>query len=148
MAVSSWRTPGTSAAPGRWSNSGSRPWPRPAPDSPGSWADERLDLCVRAFGLPPREADVVRRVARGLDTASIAAELHLATYTIQDHLKSIFAKTGLSSRRQPLVGRSGCTKCWSAALTAPIPIPGGRSGNCQTLAGALATRVRPRGARG
>ena len=61
--------------------------------------DERLDLCVRAFGLTPREADVVRRVARGLDTASIAAELHLATYTIQDHLKSIFAKTGVSSRR-------------------------------------------------
>lgn len=36
---------------------------------------ERLDLCVRAFGCTPREADIVRLVARGLDTASIAAEL-------------------------------------------------------------------------
>ena len=61
--------------------------------------NERLDLCVRAFGLTAREADIVRRVARGLDTASIARELHLAPYTIQDHLKSIFAKTGVDSRR-------------------------------------------------
>ena len=60
---------------------------------------ERLDLCVRAFGLTSREADIVRRVARGLDTASIAGELHLAPYTIQDHLKSIFTKTGVGSRR-------------------------------------------------
>jgi DNA-binding CsgD family transcriptional regulator len=60
---------------------------------------ERLDLCVRAFGLTPREADIVRKVARGLDTASIARELHLAPYTIQDHLKSIFTKTGVDSRR-------------------------------------------------
>jgi len=60
---------------------------------------ERLDLCVRAFGLTAREADIVRSVARGLDTASIARELHLASYTIQDHLKSVFTKTGVGSRR-------------------------------------------------
>ena len=60
---------------------------------------ERLDLCIRAFGLTAREADVVRRVARGLDTASIAGELHLAPYTIQDHLKAIFVKAGVDSRR-------------------------------------------------
>lgn len=60
---------------------------------------ERLALCVRAFGLTAREADIVGRVARGLDTASIARELQLAPYTIQDHLKSIFTKTGVDSRR-------------------------------------------------
>lgn len=60
---------------------------------------ERVDLCVRAFGMTTREADVVRRVARGLDTACIASELNLARYTIQDHMKSIFTKTGVDSRR-------------------------------------------------
>ena len=60
---------------------------------------ERIDLCVRSFGMSTREADVVRRVARGLDTACIASELNLAPYTIQDHLKSIFTKTGVDSRR-------------------------------------------------
>lgn len=60
---------------------------------------ERLDLCVRAFGLTAREAEIVRSVARGNDTASIASGLHLAPYTVQDHLKSIFIKTGVHSRR-------------------------------------------------
>ena len=62
-------------------------------------AAERLDLCVRAFGLTAREAEIVRKVARGLDTTSIASDLHLAPYTVQDHLKSIFVKTGVASRR-------------------------------------------------
>jgi DNA-binding CsgD family transcriptional regulator len=60
---------------------------------------ERLDLCVRAFGLTPRETDIVRKVARGLDTASIGRELNLAPYTVQDHLKAIFTKTGVDTRR-------------------------------------------------
>jgi DNA-binding CsgD family transcriptional regulator len=61
---------------------------------------ERLDLCVRAFGLTAREVDIVHRVARGLDTASIARELNLAPYTIQDNLKAIFSKAGVASRRE------------------------------------------------
>ena len=37
-------------------------------------------------------------VALGLSTTQIADRLHLSTYTVQDHLKAIFAKTGTGSR--------------------------------------------------
>jgi DNA-binding CsgD family transcriptional regulator len=43
-------------------------------------------------------------VGRGLSTTEIADQLHLSAYTVQDHLKSIFDKSGTSSRGE-LVSR-------------------------------------------
>lgn len=67
--------------------------------------EDRLDLCVRAFGLTEREAQVVSAVAAGASTAAIGRDLYLSVHTVQDHFKSIFAKTGVGSRRElvPLV---------------------------------------------
>jgi DNA-binding NarL/FixJ family response regulator len=42
--------------------------------------------------------DVTRALARGLNTTEIAAELHLSRYTVQDHLKAVYEKVGVSSR--------------------------------------------------
>lgn len=61
---------------------------------------ERLDLFIRAFALTAREGDIVKEVVRGLDTAAMARDLYLSPYTIQDHLKSIFSKIGVDSRRE------------------------------------------------
>ena len=59
---------------------------------------ELARLIVDAYGLTERERLVTELVARGLPTAAIAGRLHLSPFTVQDHLKAIFEKLGVSSR--------------------------------------------------
>jgi DNA-binding NarL/FixJ family response regulator len=61
-------------------------------------ASEVAPLIVEVYELTPREVDVTRTLARGLTTIEIARELHLSRYTVQDHLKSVYEKVGVSSR--------------------------------------------------
>ena len=61
-------------------------------------------LLMEAYRLTPRERDVTRQVLQGASTAQIAAGLHLSAHTVQQHLKNIFDKTGVRSRRD-LVGK-------------------------------------------
>lgn len=66
--------------------------------------DEILELLARAYGLSVREGELVRLVVNGLDTKELAERLSISTYTVQDHLKSVFAKTGVRSRRELVSG--------------------------------------------
>jgi DNA-binding CsgD family transcriptional regulator len=56
-------------------------------------------LMLSSLGLTPRESEIALLVLRGASTKAIGQELHLSTYTVKDHLKSIFDKTGVRSRR-------------------------------------------------
>jgi DNA-binding CsgD family transcriptional regulator len=61
-------------------------------------------LLMSAYGLTAREQDVTRLVLQGESTAAIAARLVVSPHTVQQHLKRIFEKTGVRSRRD-LVGK-------------------------------------------
>jgi DNA-binding CsgD family transcriptional regulator len=56
-------------------------------------------LLMSAYGFTEREQDVTRLVLQGESTATIAERLVVSTHTVQQHLKSIFDKTGVRSRR-------------------------------------------------
>ncbi|PJN54106.1 hypothetical protein PAEVO_08270 [Paenibacillus sp. GM2FR] len=61
---------------------------------------DMLPLISDSLGLTERENEVISGILRGLSTKELAQSLFISPYTIQDHLKSIFIKTGVNSRRE------------------------------------------------
>jgi DNA-binding CsgD family transcriptional regulator len=55
---------------------------------------------LEAHGVTPREREVAALLAQGLSNPEIAARLVLSPFTVQDHVKSLFEKTGVSSRQE------------------------------------------------
>jgi DNA-binding CsgD family transcriptional regulator len=65
---------------------------------------EIAPLIIQAYDLSKREGEITLCVVRGLSTAEIASELHISTHTVQDHLKAIFDRVGVRSRRELIAG--------------------------------------------
>jgi DNA-binding CsgD family transcriptional regulator len=54
---------------------------------------------IRGWGsLTEAELRVVRLVSEGMANKAIAQALHLSRFTVETHLKHVFAKVGVSSR--------------------------------------------------
>jgi DNA-binding CsgD family transcriptional regulator len=64
---------------------------------------EIAPLIVQIYDLSKRESEVMQLVMRGMSTAEISETFHISSNTVQDHLKAIFEKVGVRSRRE-LVG--------------------------------------------
>ena len=68
---------------------------------------ERADMFCRVFGLSRRETELLEHLALGQDTREVAEAMFVSDNTVQDHLKSIFTKTGTHNRRTLLAQALG-----------------------------------------
>jgi DNA-binding CsgD family transcriptional regulator len=58
------------------------------------------DMWAHAYRLTARERQVAREVALGKSTRDIARTLGISPFTVTDHLKALYAKTGVASRSE------------------------------------------------
>jgi DNA-binding CsgD family transcriptional regulator len=68
---------------------------------------ERRDIFSRSHGLTGREGVLLRHLADGGDTRTVAGLMSISEHTVQDHLKSVFTKTSTTSRRELLAKSAG-----------------------------------------
>jgi DNA-binding CsgD family transcriptional regulator len=68
---------------------------------------ERADLYARVAGLSEREFELLHHLVGGHDTRAIAGRMFVSEHTVQDHLKSMFAKTGVNTRRLLIARATG-----------------------------------------
>jgi DNA-binding CsgD family transcriptional regulator len=68
---------------------------------------EQRDIFSRSHALTGREDQLLRHLAEGVDTRTVARLMSISEHTVQDHLKSVFTKTSTSSRRELLAKSVG-----------------------------------------
>jgi transcriptional regulator EpsA len=67
-----------------------------------------------AFDLSPREREIVLCLCEGKSNATIARTLNISTFTVKNHLQSIFEKTGATNRTQVVAAYNRAT-CLSSS---------------------------------
>lgn len=82
-------------------------WHMAGADGPGAVVSigpagsaDLMALILDVYGLTAREREITQQVLLGRSTAEIARRLGVRPYTVQDHLKAVFIKAGVRSRRE------------------------------------------------
>jgi len=66
-------------------------------------AGSASDATEALSALTPREVEVLRLIARGLDNTAIAQELVLTKRTVQNHISNIYGKLNVASRTEAVL---------------------------------------------
>lgn len=64
---------------------------------------EPHELADPADLLSPREIEILRLVARGMENAQVAAELNISPRTAKNHLSNVLTKLGMTNRVQAAI---------------------------------------------
>ena len=70
-------------------------------------ASQLSSLSLAAHGLTPAQSRVAALVLQGRSTRHIVQELHISSNTVQEHLRAVFDKFGIGSRRELVAALSG-----------------------------------------
>lgn len=88
-------------------------------------ASDRVEVFARCDGMTARESEVLALLVTGADTREISRRMVVSEHTVQDHLKSIFAKTACYSRPPSWRVHSAADRCltgWPLRRRAcPVP---------------------------
>jgi DNA-binding CsgD family transcriptional regulator len=57
-------------------------------------------LHLAVLGITPAQTRVASLVLQGRSTRQIVSELHISSHTVQEHLRAVFDKVGVASRRE------------------------------------------------
>jgi DNA-binding CsgD family transcriptional regulator len=95
-------------------------------------------LLMSAYGLTEREQQLTRLVLQGFSTIDIADDLVISVHTVQGHLRNIFAKTGVRTRRDLV------TKIFFAHYEPRVRDNEQRTATNQPLRGGPAAATNPR----
>jgi PAS domain S-box-containing protein len=60
--------------------------------------------------LTPRQVEVLRLLAQGRSTKQIAAELHLSTETVRNHIRRLFRALGVHSRLEAVAAAGAASR--------------------------------------
>jgi DNA-binding CsgD family transcriptional regulator len=95
-------------------------------------------LLMSAYGLTQREQQLTKLVLQGLSTIDMADRLVISVNTVQSHLRNVFTKTGVRTRRDLV------TKIFFAHYEPRIRDNEQRTATNQPLRGGPAAATNPR----